>query len=55
MKETENINDLWICKKCGRFGYYHFYSHSIRLINIGKIIICEGKVVRFKTWLKGKK
>jgi len=51
MKETQNIKDLWICKKCGRYGYHKFYLHATRLTNNNG---CSGKVVRFKTWLKEK-
>jgi len=49
MKETENIKDLWICKKCGRFGYHKFYAHATHL---HKMNFCTGNVVRFNTWKK---
>ncbi len=48
MKETENINDLWVCKKCGRIGYSKFFYHAIKLQSNN---CCAGTVVRFKTWL----
>lgn len=49
MKETGNINDLWICEKCGRFSYSHFYEHATRLTRNN---YCRGKVIRFRTYLQ---
>ena len=46
--ETQNINDLFVCEKCGRFGYYKFYSHSTR---IDKNDYCKGRVLKFKNWI----
>ncbi len=52
MIETYNIKDLWICPKCGRFGYSKFERHTKR---IGKSALCEGKPVMYNTWKQRKK
>lgn len=48
-EETENIKDLWVCVKCGRFGYEKFKAHSTR---ISETDCCIGRVYRLKSWMR---
>lgn len=50
--DTYNIKDLWICKKCGRFGYSKFRKHTKK---IGSSAICLGSPVMFATWIRKKR
>jgi len=50
--ETYNIKDIWVCIECGRFGYSDFSRFRSHTKRIGISALCNGKVVRFETYLR---